>query len=239
VRPLIRIRSLVGFGVLVIALTGGAYALAAGNSFVGPHGNINTCVPPNGGEVNVWKPGHRCSGGRVGLAFPTTGQLGASGPRGATGATGTTGATGSTGSTGPSNPNATTVDGETVTKLALKEPTPTTGTTNGTLYNANGLVILATCNASGNASLVANGPASADAELTVSGIANAGTAFGSQTNALGPSSNAPLGPSSAGQTTFSYDTSAGTIVTGSIGYQGAPSFGTFAGCGFFGTVNSG
>jgi hypothetical protein len=234
VRLLTRTRSLVGFGVLVVALTGGAYALAAGNSFVGPHGNINTCVPPNGGEVNVWKPGHLCSGGRVGLAFPTTGQLGASGPKGATGATGATGSTGSTGSTGPSNPNATTVNGETVTKLALKE----TGTTTGTLYNANGLVILAACNA-GTASLVANGPPSADSELTVSGVANAGTAFGSQTNALGPSSNAPLGPPSAGQTTFSYDTSAGTIVTGSIGYQSAPSFGTFAGCAFFGTVNSG
>ena len=49
---------------------------------------------------------------------------------------------------------------------------------------------------------------------------------------------APLGAPNAGQTTFSYATSTGAVVTGSIGYQNAPAFGTYTGCGFFGTVTS-
>jgi hypothetical protein len=228
--------------VLFVALGGGAYALAASSSpFIGPHGNINTCVPSNGGEVNVWKPGHSCSGGRVGLAFPTSG---AQGTPGAAGATGPSGVTGATGATGPSNPSATTVDGETLTKLTLKVPTPTTGTASQTLYNGtaagNGLIILATCTNTGTASLVANGPASADSNLDVSGYASAGpAAFGSQTATLGPASNATLGPVGSGESSFSYSTSGGSVATGQIGYQSAPSSGSFAGCTFSGTITSG
>jgi hypothetical protein len=216
---------------LFVALGGGAYA--ATSSFVGPHGNINTCVPPAGGEVNVWKPGHRCTGGRVGLAFPVMNQ-------GATGSTGPTGLTGATGATGVPNPAATTVDGQTVTKLSLKEPTPASGTTSVTLYSGAGLTILAACDSSGNASLQANGPASADSELTVSGYQNGGTGYyGSQTNTLGPASLAALGPANAGEAAFSYASSAGQVATGNIGYQKAPSLGSFAGCAFFGSVISG
>jgi len=232
-RRMIRTRftfaNIVAGTALFVALGGGAYA--ATTSFVGPHGNINTCVPPAGGEVNVWKPGHRCTGGRVGLAFPGNVQAGA---------TGSTGPTGLTGATGLPNPAATTVDGQTVTKLSLKEPTPTSGTTSVTLYSGAGLTILAACDSSGNASLQANGPASADSELTVSGYQNGGTGYyGSQTNTLGPASLAALGPASAGQATFSYASSAGQVVTGNIGYQKAPPLGSFAGCAFFGSVISG
>lgn len=235
-RRMIRTRftfaNIVAGTALFVALGGGAYA--ATTSFVGPHGNINTCVPPAGGEVNVWKPGHRCTGGRVGLAFPGNVQAGA------TGSTGPTGLTGATGATGLPNPAATTVDGQTVTKLSLKEPTPTSGTTSVTLYSGAGLTILAACDSSGNASLQANGPASADSELTVSGYQNGGTGYyGSQTNTLGPASLAALGPASAGQATFSYASSAGQVVTGNIGYQKAPPLGSFAGCAFFGSVISG
>jgi hypothetical protein len=234
---LIRRRYIVLATVVFVALGGGAYALAASSSpFIGPHGNINTCVPVAGGEVNVWKPGHRCSAGRVGLAFPTTGA------QGATGASGTSGATGPTGATGATNPSATTVDGETLTKLTLKVPTPTTGTTSQTLYNgtaaSNGLAIVANCTNTGAASLVANGPASADSNLSVSGYA-AAAAFGSQTAILGPASNAALGPAGSGETSFSYSTSSGTVVTGQIGYQSAPSSGSYAGCTFSGTLTSG
>jgi hypothetical protein len=228
--------------VLFVALGGGAYALAASSSrFIGSHGNINTCVPPRGGEVNVWKPGHRCSGGRVGLAFPTTGPQGTPGAAGVTGAAG---ATGTTGATGATNPSATTVDGETLTKLTLKVATPTTGSTTQTLYNgsaaSNGLVISATCSNTGVASVVANGPASADSNLAISGFASGGTnAFGSQTATLGPASNAALGPAGSGESSFSYSTSGANVVTGQIGYQSTPSSGSFAGCTFSGTVVSG
>ena len=235
---LIRGRYVVVATALLVALGGGAYALAASSPFVGAHGNINTCVPPTGGEVNVWKPGHRCTGGRVGLAFPT------SGAQGKAGATGATGATGGTGATGATNPSASTVDGETLTKLMLKVSTPATGTTSQALYNGtalgNGLVIVAACDNSGTASLVANGPASANSGLTISGYANGGTnAFGSQTATLGPTSNATLGPAGSGETSFSYAASGGAVATGQIGYQSAPSPGSFAGCTFFGTVTSG
>jgi len=231
IRNRLTFANIVAGTALFVALGGGAYA--ATTSFVGPHGNINTCVPTAGGEVNVWKPGHRCTGGRVGLAFPVNVQ-------GATGSTGPTGLTGATGATGVPNPAATTVDGQTVTKLSLKEPTPTSATTSVTLYSGAGLTILAVCDTSGNASLQANGPVSADSELTVSGYQNGGTGYyGSQTNTLGPASLAALGPASAGEATFSYASSAGQVVTGNVGYQKSPSLGSFAGCAFFGTVISG
>jgi hypothetical protein len=215
---------------LLGALGGVAYA-ATSSSFVGPHGNINGCVPRNGGGLNLWKPGHRCSGGRVAVAFPVRAAAGVSGP---------TGPSGPTGATGPSNSQASSVDGQTVTKLTLREATPATGTTAETLFSGDGLTILAQCDSTGAASLVANGPASADSVLTVSGHDNAGTpAFGSQTASLGPASLVALGPASAGEASFSYASNAGQVVTGSVGYEHSPSFGSFAGCAFFGTVISG
>jgi len=222
---------IVACAAVFAALGGVAYA-ATNSGFVDSSNHINTCLPPGGGQVHVWHPGHGCSGGWQALAFPATAQAG---PQGATGPTGLQGATGAT---GPVNPNATTVNGETVTKLTLKEPTPASSTTVQTLYSGDGLTILADCDNAGNASLQANGPASADAELTVNGVDNGATPFGSQTNTLGPTSFAPLGAPNSGQSTFSYATSTGAVVTGSIGYQHAPAFGAYNGCGFFGTVTS-
>jgi hypothetical protein len=223
--------------VAVFGAIGGVAYASSSSPFVGVHGNINTCVPRSGGEVNVWKPGHNCTGGRVGLAFPTSGAQGAPG---AAGAAGPSGPTGPTGATGPTNPNATTVDGETMAKLLAKVPTPATGTTSQNLYSVDGLTVVAQCDSAGNASLAATGPATADSELTVSGYDNAGTPdFGSQTNTLGPTPAAVLGPVSSGHTSFSYANSAGQVVTGSIGYQKAPSLGTYAGCAFFGTLTYG
>jgi hypothetical protein len=146
---------------------------------------------------------------------------------------------GPTGATGPSNPAATTVDGETVTKLQLKEATPGSGSASQTLYSADGLTVTALCSAAGTASLQANGPASADSELTVDGLEGTSTTFGSQTATLGASSNATVGAAGSGQSTFSYANTAGQVISGHVGYQSAPSFGSFAGCGFFGVATSG
>jgi hypothetical protein len=206
------------------ALGGVAYA-AETSPFIGPRGNINTCLPPGGGVAHFWKPGHSCSGGYVGLAIPTN-DAGATGPAGATGATGAT------------NSNATAVNGQTPTDLSLREPTPTTGTSSATLYSQDGLTIVADCATSGSASVVADGPASADSELTVSGYASA-AAFGSQTDTLGPSSNAVLGASGSGESSFSYENSSGQVITGTIGYQAVTSFASYAGCAFFGDVSAG
>jgi hypothetical protein len=224
---------------LFLAIGGVAYG-ASGGSLIGPHGQINTCVPKNGGEVNVWKPGHRCTGGRVPLSWPGRAQSG-SGAKGAPGAPGAPGAVGATGATGPSNPAATAVDGETVNKLALREATPGSGSASQTLYSANGLTILALCSNTGVASLAANGPASADSALTVSGFQGTGStgAYGSQTATLGPVSQVALGPAGSGEATFSYANALNQVISGQIGYESAPSYGTFAGCGFNGVVTSG
>jgi len=216
----------------VAALGGVAYA-ATGSGFIDSSSHIDACLPPGGGQVHVWLPGHNCSGGWQSLAFAAATQAGPIGPEGATGPTGATGVTGAP------NPSATTVDGDTVTKLQLREATPASSTTTQALYSGNGLTILANCDSTGSASLQANGPASADSELTVSGVEAGPTPFGSQTATLGSASLASLGPAGSGETSFSYATSSGTVVTGEIGYQHAPSFGSFAGCGFFGTVTAG
>jgi hypothetical protein len=223
--------ALVKIGAIAAGLTvlGGVAYAAEVSPFIGPRGNINSCVPPNGGVLHVWKPGHGCSGGYKALAFPT----GAS-PAGATGPTGTTGATGAT------NPSATTVDGQNVTKLNTRLATPASGSVSNAIVNNDGLTITAACTSAGVANLVATGPTSADSELTVSGFDSVGSGyFGSQTNALGPASNVALGPSGSGETTFSYESSAGQVISGQIGYQSANSFATYAGCAFFGEVTSG
>jgi hypothetical protein len=211
-------------GAALAALGGVAYA--ATSSFVGPSGNINGCAPKSGGQLHIWKPGHGCSGGWAAVTFAASA---AAGPAGATGATG---------ASGPANPAATTVDGQTVVKLLSKLATPASATSTATLFSGSGLTILANCDSSGNASLTANGPASADSELTISGRDNTG-AFGSQTSTLGASSLAALGPANAGETSFAYASSSGQTVTGTIGYQNATSFGSYAGCAFFGTAISG
>jgi hypothetical protein len=219
-------------GAALFAALGGVAYAASGGTFVGGDGSIGGCAPPGGGQVHIWRPGHGCSGGWLSVSFAGNGAKGASGPTGATGATGLPGAT------GPANPDATTVNGQTVTKLLLKVPTPTASTSVASLYSASGLTILAECDTAGNASLAANGPASADSQLTVNGYDNVGS-FGSQTSVLGPASVAALGPAGAGDASFSYANSSGQTVTGTIGYQKAPSAGTYAGCTFVGTVISG
>jgi hypothetical protein len=104
-----------------------------------------------------------------------------------------------------------------------------------------GLTILASCDHTGTASLAANGPASGDSELTVSGYQPGGSPadFGSETDTLGPSSGAVLGQAGSGESSFSYASSAGAVVTGEIGYQSGTSFASYTGCAFFGTVTSG
>jgi hypothetical protein len=220
-----RILTLGAGALLLVGVGGVAYAAASGSAFIGSNGSITSCLPPRGGEIKVWLPGHRCSGGWAQLNWA------------AVGATGTSGATGAT---GPINPDSTTVDGQSVTKLLLREPTPGSGTTTATLYGGtgSGLTILADCDSSGNASLVANGPSSNDAELTVSGYGTSG-AYGSQTGTLGSASNAVLGPAGSGDGSFSYASSSGGVVTGTIGYQKANSFNNYAGCAFFGHVTAG
>jgi hypothetical protein len=214
-------------GVAVfIALGGGAYA-ASGSSLIGAGGTINGCVAKHGGTLKVAKPGRKCPKGTSKLAFNTAGTIGE------------TGATGPTGAAGAPNPSATTVDGETVTKLFLKEPTPLSSMTILPLGpSIDGLTILAECDNGGNATLVANGPASADSELTFNGRYNS-TAFGLQFNNLGAASDVMIGPPQTGEVSFSYGSSAGQVVSGQLGWASAPSLGSFSGCSFFGTVTSG
>lgn len=207
-----------------IALGGGAYA-ASTSTLVGSGGVITGCVSKKGGTLKVAKAGHGCPKGKVALPFDQRGPAGATGP---------------TGTAGAPNPSATTVDGETVTKLFLKEPTPASSMTILPLVNGiNGLTIDADCDNGGNASLVANGPASNDGDLTFSDSNEGGPDSGGDVYNLGSSSAQMLGNGGYGYVSFSYTSSAGGVVSGEIGYQKSPSLGTFNGCAFFGTVFSG
>jgi hypothetical protein len=209
--------------VALLALGGVAYAATQkeNTAFISSAKDIDGCVHPGGGKAHIWLPGHVCSGGWQNIQFAANTQIGATGP------------------TGPTNPAATTVDGQTLTKLMVKTPTPASTTTSTTLYAKDGLTIVGQCTSGGDASLVANGPASGDSELTYSGYGGTGPgAFGGEVSALGSTSNVSLGPSSAGSTSFTYASSAGQAISGSIGYQSASSFKSYAGCAFFGTVAS-
>lgn len=221
--------------LLRLAALGGAFALAGGaayaatttsNSLIDTQGNILACTHPGGGKWHIWPTGHVCSGGWQAVTFAATAKAGATGPKGATGATGPV---------GPVNAEASSVNGLTPGKLSLRIPKPATGSATATLYSADGLTILAGCTSSGTATLAANGPATADAGFTVIGYDAAGN-YGSQTATLGPTSNAPLGPAGSGSATFEYTDTAGRVVTGKVGYLGAPSVGAFSGCSFFGKV---
>jgi hypothetical protein len=219
-----------------VALGGGAYAATSG-LLVGRGGVITGCVARNGGPLRVVKAGRKCPRGTVRLSFNQQGQPGKNGKNGANGKNGKDGAVGKTGPAGLPNPNATTVDGQTVTKLMLREPTPVSSMASRTLFSGGGLTILAQCDNAGNARLIANGPASSNAELTSSGWDNV-SGFGHQNRALGPLSADSLSGGNSGQVSFSYSSSDGHVVTGNVGFQTAPSFGTLAECAFFGSVIS-
>ena len=225
-RPLKRIKLTAGrTAVLLVAITalGGVAYAADGSGFVDAQGDINACVHPGGGKWHLWPPGHICSGGWETLTFPASLTAG---PRGATGPT------------GPLNASASSVNGEVPTRLLLREATPASGTTSKTLYSDDGLTIIAECDAAGNATLLADGPASSDAELAVTGADSSGS-YGTQTAALGPASLVAIGPAGSGEATFSYADTAAQTITGELGYQSAPSFGSYAGCAFFGKATAG
>ena len=64
----------VAFVALFIALGGGAYA--ATNSFVSSNGVIHGCVPKQGGDLVILKPGKSCGSGTRPLTFDASGQPG-------------------------------------------------------------------------------------------------------------------------------------------------------------------
>jgi len=216
-------------GVLVaFALAGGVAYAASTSALIGANGNLSACAPKHGGTLSVVRPGHRCSHGKVALSLATSATVGPAGP------------TGPSGATGPSNASATTVDGETLTKVFFKVPTPASSMATVTLFSGSGLTILGQCDNGGNAMVVANGPSSNDSDLEVGNFNNSGAPVsGSQTRNLGPSSAVAIGSPSAGQGTFTYASASGAVVTGSIGYEKAPALGSFNGCVFEGTVTSG
>ena len=224
-----RSTTLVRLAVLgcVFSIAGGvAYgATTSSNSLINAQGNILACTHPGGGKWHIWPAGHVCSGGWQAVTFAATAKAGATGPRGATGPA------------GPVNAAASSVNGVTPDKLSLRIPTPATGASTATLYSADGLTILAGCSSSGSATLEANGPAAADAGLTVVGYDSTGN-YGSQT--LRSDRHRPHRSVQRvlDRLRSSTPIPAGQIVTGKLGYLGAPSVGVYAGCSFFGKVTT-
>jgi len=176
--------------------------------------NITSCLPPRGGQVHIWLPGTTAP--RLGAA-----QLGAVGHRPAVRRCDRSGqSVGHTVTVRPSRVHAQGADAAPVRDLdALQRER---------------LTILAECDSSGNASLVANGPSSNDSELTVSGESNGGTFARSdnlgleQRDARTAASGHRRSPTRAAR----------ARPDGSIGYQKASSS-DLRGCAFFGDLISG
>jgi hypothetical protein len=86
------IPAIIVLAAVVVAVGGGAYALAAGNT-------IHACAKKSNGALRL---ASRCKHSERGVSWNITG------PKGATGATGPKGATGAAGATGPQGPAGTT-----------------------------------------------------------------------------------------------------------------------------------
>ena len=213
-----------------MALAGGVAYAASTNAFIGANGKVHACVPKHGGTLSVVRAGHHCSHGKVGLALATEGTAGPAGPVGATGATGATGA---------SNPSATTVDGMSITKIFVKVPTPATSMATAQLFSGSGLTILGQCDNGGNAMVIANGPSTNDSDISYWGWHATNMAQSGQVSNLGPATMLQIGMNGNGETIFSYASSGGAVVTGTLDYEKAFALGTFSGCVFSGTAISG
>jgi hypothetical protein len=153
------------------------------------------------------------------------------------GAKGVVGAPGPLGSTGPTSPvtaSATTVDGQTVTKIFYE--VLSNNTTPTQLYSGDGLTLDATCSVSGDPGLTASS-SDTNAEMNVSGDDE--SAFHESVANGFPSTRTILSTSGAhrGSLILAYANTTGQVVTVTFGFDDADSFGgSNAGCGIWATA---
>jgi hypothetical protein len=159
--------------------------------------------------------------------------------QGTTGPTGVSGATGATGSTGPANQSATTVDGQTVTKIFYQVPD---NTASAQLYSQDGLTLDASCSSSGAPGLTATS-SDPNAELNWGGdndgvLGNTTITASNNDGVSGTKTILSSGTNNRGSMILAYANTSDQVVTITFGFDYRPSFGSFSGCGIWATAVS-
>jgi len=137
--------------------------------------------------------------------------------------------------------NATTAGGQTVSKIQWKAAT---STTTQTIFSADGLTITGSCDASGNITVDATGPAAGNGELRIQGDTLASGAFFKNSAGFTSANTVSLlnadGAHNEGSGELVYATSDGHVLTFDYGFDwgAAPTDGsynnTFGGCTLYG-----
>jgi hypothetical protein len=242
-------------GLLVALASGGGYALASSST----GGTITVCVhkasraiytrpchkgdkklqwakaSPQGSSGGTGPTGSRGPQGSPGRQGPS-GPPGAQGQQGAQGAQGQQGSQGDPGASGAPNPNATTVDGQTVSKIyTLVAP----GGVTTPFYSGDGLTLSLSCDAGGqdNISFTAS---TQNAELEAEGDDN--HAFYESQWAYIPATAISLfssGTNNRGAMSVVYgDSDTGQTVSMTLGFAYPLSFNDVEDCAVYGTATS-
>ncbi len=160
------------------------------------------------------------------------------GNQGPTGASGTRGATGPTGATGASNPDATTVDGETVTRIFNSAPGPSYTP----IYSKDGLTLLAQCQNNGTSLGLEAQSADANGALYGTGIDQDTPLLGLKHAMTGTAPIALFATNSGthyGMMVLTYATPEGATVGVDLGFVAdGDVLGNAANCGVWGTAVS-
>jgi hypothetical protein len=153
--------------------------------------------------------------------------------KGATGPAGSPGAPGATGPTGPAVASATTVDGQTMTKIFYEVPD---STPSAEVYSGDGLSLQASCSAAGEPGLTATST-DPDAELNGSGDNDSSFTHFWASGIGGTFTILSTSSTNRGSMSFAYANTSNQVVTATFGFDDTPSFGgTNAGCGLWATV---
>ncbi|HSS39101.1 MAG TPA: hypothetical protein VLT58_10060, partial [Polyangia bacterium] len=161
---------------VLFAMSGGAFAAAGGFS---SGGKLQACVNEEGG-LKLLKAGKHCKRGLKTVGWSIAGPKGATGAAGAKGAAGAAGAAGAQGPAGAPNPSATSVNGQSVTRIfaTVAPAAPAVQ-----VLSVQGLTLQYSCPTSVETLVTATGLPGGTDNLVWQGNGNAG-AFQGRTEAL-------------------------------------------------------
>lgn len=217
---------------LVFAMSGGAIAATGGFS---SSGKLQGCVNEEGG-LKLLKAGKHCRRGQKSVAWSITGPKGDPGASGAPGAKGAAGATGGQGAQGPAgapNPSATSVDGQSITRIFA---TVATAAPAVDVLSTEGLTLRFACPTSVEGVVTATGLAGGTDNLVWQGNGNGG-AFEGRTEHLG-STPSTIGKGNYGTGVAEFGTADGHVVSVTYGWDDA-SNGISSECAIWGHATSG
>jgi hypothetical protein len=217
---------------LVFAMSGGAIAATGGFS---SGGKLQGCVNEEGG-LKLLKAGKHCRRGQKTVAWSITGPKGAKGDPGAPGAKGAAGANGGQGAQGPAgapNPNATSVNGQSITRI-FATVAPEAPAVN--VLSTQGLTVQFSCPTSVEGVVTATGLAGGTDNLVWQGNGQSG-AFEGRTEHLA-STPSTIGKGNFGTGVAEFGTADGHVVSVTYGWDDA-SNGISSDCAIWGHATSG